>query len=156
MSTPESSADLILKLYELRREKKLRKARHWFASQNFQTVDDVVAVARGKDNAYFRMVISYWDMVSALVLHGGIDAAMFHDAGNEHVYVWAKLEPFTKEFRARVNQPSYAGKLERMIAEMPDGKERVAAMQARQRAALVARPAERSPSRRVDTPESHG
>ena len=146
MSTPSSSADLILKLYELRREKKLRKARHWFASQQFQTVDDVVAVARGKDNAYFRMVVSYWDMVSALVLHGGIDAAMFHDAGNEHVYVWAKLEPFMNEFRARVNQPTYAGKLERMIAAMPDGKERVSSMQARQRAAMAPRPAEGEPA----------
>jgi hypothetical protein len=144
--TPQqASADLILKLYELRREKKLRKARQWFGSQNFQTVDDVVAVARGKDNAYFRMVVSYWDMVSALVIHGGIDAAMFHDAGNEHVYVWAKLEPFIGEFRARVNQPTYAGKLERMIAEMPDGKERVSSMQARQRAALSTRVAEGEP-----------
>ena len=145
MTPQQASADLILKLYELRREKKLRKARQWFASQNFQSVDDVVAVARGKDNAYFRMVISYWDMVSALVLHGGIDAAMFHDAGNEHVYVWAKLEPFIAEFRARVNQPTYAGKLERLITEMPDGKDRVGSMQARQRAAMAPRVAEGEP-----------
>jgi hypothetical protein len=64
---------------------------------------------------------------------------MFHDAGNEHVYVWAKLEPFMAEFRARVNQPQYLAKLERLIAAMPDGNERVTAMQARQRAAQAAR-----------------
>ena len=146
MTPQNASADLILTLYELRREKKLRKARQWFASQQFNSADDIVAVARGKDNAYFRMVVSYWDMVSALVLHGGIDAAMFHDAGNEHVYVWAKLEPYVAEFRARVNQPTYAGKLERMIAAMPDGQERVASMQARQRAAVAPRPAEGEPA----------
>ena len=139
MTAAQASADLILKLYELRREKRLRKARQWFAAQPFRTVDDVVEAARGKDNAYFRMVISYWDMTAALVLHDGIDAAMFHDAGNEHVYVWAKLEPFIAEFRTRVNQPGYASKLERLVAAMPDGYERVTAMQARQRAAAAAR-----------------
>lgn len=139
MSTPAESAQLILRLYELRREKKLRRAREWFTAQQFHSVDDLIAAARGKNNHYFRMVLSYWDMTAALVLHEAIDPAMFHDAGNEHVYVWAKLEPHIAEFRERVNQPGYVSKLERMIDAMPDGKERVAAMQARQRAALAAR-----------------
>jgi hypothetical protein len=139
MPSPEASADLILKLYDTRREKKLRKARQWFAARSFETVDDVLEAARGKDNAYFRMVVSYWDMVATFVLHGAIDPAMFHDAGNEHVYVWAKLEPFIHEFRRRVNQPGYGARLERLIAGMPDGKERVESMQARQRAAHAAR-----------------
>jgi len=139
MSTPPESAQLILRLYELRREKKLRRAREWFTAQQFHSVDDLIAAARGKENHYFRMVLSYWDMTAALVLHDAIDPAMFHDAGNEHVYVWAKLEPFMSEFRARVNQPQYLAKLERLIAAMPDGAERVTAMQARQRAAQAAR-----------------
>jgi hypothetical protein len=144
MSTPAESATLILKLYEMRREKKLRRARQWFAAQQFFSVEDLVAVARGKDNDYFRMVLSYWDMTAALVLHGAIEPAMFHDAGNEHVYVWAKLEPHIGEFRARVNQPAYLEKLERLIVAMPDGYERVTAMQARQRAALAARAEKRA------------
>jgi hypothetical protein len=139
MSTPAESANLLLKLYELRREKKLRRARDWFAAQQFHSVDDLIAAARGKNNHFFRMVLSYWDMTAALVLHDAIDPAMFHDAGNEHVYVWAKLEPHIAEFRERVSQPSYVAKLERLIDAMPDGKERVAAMQARQRAAVAAR-----------------
>jgi len=139
MPTSAESAQLILRLYELRREKKLRRARDWFAAQQFHSVDDLIAAARGKDNAYFRMVLSYWDMTAALVLHDAIEPSMFHDAGNEHVYVWAKLEPFLPEFRARVNQPTYLSKLERLIAAMPDGRERVESMQARQRAALAAR-----------------
>ena len=106
MTTPHASADLILKLYELRREKKLRKARQWFGAQNWATTQDVLDAARGKDNAYFRMVTSYWSMVAAIVLHGGIDAAMFHDANNEHVFVWAKLEPFLAEVRVAIKQPS--------------------------------------------------
>ena len=146
MSTPAESAELILRLFELRREKRMRKARRWFAAQVFRTVDDVVDAARGKDNDLFRMVLSYWDMTGALVHHGGIDAAMFHDAGNEHVYVWAKLEPFLEEFRVRVGQPRYLAQLERMIAAMPDGKERVTAMQARQRAALAAKVADPEPA----------
>jgi len=139
MSTPAESATLLLRLYELRREKKLRRAREWFAAQRFESVDDLIAAARGKENHFFRMVLSYWDMTAALVLHDAIEPAMFHDAGNEHVYVWAKLEPFLGEFRTRVNQPTYLSKLERLIEAMPDGKERVASMQARQKAAMAAR-----------------
>jgi hypothetical protein len=138
MSNPTESAGHILKLYELRREKKLRKARMWFASQHFRSAQDLVEAGRGKDNAYFRMVTSYWNMVAALVNHGGIDAAMFHDANNEHVFVWGKLEPFMEEFRAAVRQPTYLVHLQRMIEAMPDGKERVGAMQERQRAAADA------------------
>ena len=146
MSNPAESAELILRLFELRREKRMRKARTWFAAQAFRDVDEVVAAARGKDNAYFRMVLSYWDMTAAFVNHGAIDAALFHDAGNEHVYVWAKLEPFLAEFRTRAGQPHYLSQLERMIAAMPDGKERVTSMQARQKAALAAKTAESEPA----------
>ena len=146
MSTPPESAQLILRLYELRREKKLRRAREWFTAQQFHSVDDLIAAARGKENHYFRMVLSYWDMTAALVLHDAIDPAMFHDAGNEHVYVWAKLEPFLAEFRTRAGQPHYLSQLERMIAAMPDGKERVTSMQARQKAALAAKTAESEPA----------
>lgn len=147
MNAPHASADLILKLYELRREKKLRKARQWFTSQSIQSTQDLLDLARGKGNVYFRMVTSYWDMTAALVLHGGIDAPMFHDANNEHVYVWAKLEPFIAEFREKVGQPTYVMRLQRLIESMPDGAERVSGMQARFRAAAAgtaaaARPAE--------------
>jgi hypothetical protein len=138
MTTPHASADLILKLYELRREKKLRKARQWFGAQNWTSTQDVLDAARGKDNAYFRMVTSYWAMVAAIVLHGGIDAAMFHDANNEHVFVWAKLEPFIAEIRAAIKQPAYLMHLQRLIEAMPDGQERVSGMQERFRAAAAA------------------
>jgi len=132
------SAGLILKLYELRREKKLRKARQWFAAQKFTSMQDVLTAARGKDNAYFRMVTSYWDMAGAIVLHGGIDAPMFHEANNEHVYVYAKLQPYLIELRAAIKQPTYLMWLQRLIESMPDGAERVTGMQERLRAAQAA------------------
>jgi len=138
MSAPQASADLILKLYDLRRETELRKARQWFGAQSFTSTQDVLDAVRVKDNAYFRMVTSYWAMAAALVLHGGIDAPMFHDANNEHVFVWAKLEPFIAEFRTAIKQPHYLEHLERLIASMPDGKERVSALQERFRAAAAA------------------
>jgi hypothetical protein len=138
MTSPNASADLILKLYDLRREAKMREARHWFAEQNWTSTQDVLAAARGKDNAFFRMVTGYWSMAAALVLHEGIDAPMFHDANNEHVFVWAKLEPFVAEIRTAIKQPTWGTHLERLIDGMPDGKERVAAMQERFRAAAAA------------------
>jgi len=146
MNSPHASADLILKLYDLRREKKLRKARQWFGEQNWTSTQDVLDAARGKDNAYFRMVTSYWAMVGALVLHGGIDAPMFHDANNEHVFVWAKLQPFIAEIRTAIKQPTYLAHLERLIDAMPDGQERVAGMQERFRAAAAAATAAAQPA----------
>jgi hypothetical protein len=149
LSNPHESAALILRLYELRREKKLRKARQWYGAQQFRSTQDVLAAARGKDNAYFRMVTSYWNMVAALVNHGGIDAPMFHEANNEHVFTWAKIEPYMDEFRAAVGQPHYLMHLQRMIEAMPDGRERVEGMQARQRAA-----AEAAQAAKPDKPEN--
>jgi hypothetical protein len=160
MSSPDESAGLILKLYELRREKRLRKAREWFAALSFRSVQDVLEAARGKDNAYFRMVTSYWEMTAALVIHGGIDGPMFHDANNEHVYVYAKLEPFLVEFRQAVGQPHYLSRLQRMIEMMPDGKERVSSMQERQRkaaaAAATAKPAKSAPATAEEPATSTG
>lgn len=72
------SADIILKLYDLRREKKLRKARKWMITyfpnsgeEIFQTINNPAT------SAYYRMVTTYWDMACALVLHEAIDAEIF-------------------------------------------------------------------------------
>ena len=74
-------AQLVLKLYELRREEKLRAARDWFISKFFpQTADDVTALT-GTENAYYRMVTTYWEMAASFVVRGILNADLFLASG---------------------------------------------------------------------------
>jgi hypothetical protein len=131
MGDAHGGAELILRLYEIRREDELRRARDWFAAQFFpSTVEDVVAAWRGPESARYRMVTTYWEMAATLVNHGAIPEAMFHDANTEHVAVWLKLRPHLERLRQVVKYPSYLSQLERLMTRMPDLEERSAPMQA--------------------------
>ena len=126
MSSPYESADLLLKLYELRREPAMREARAWFAAEfNPTTFEDVQQALRGPKSPQFRMVTSYWDMAASFVNHGAIDADMFNDANGEHVFVFAKLQPYLEQVRAATN-PSYMRHLEQAVMAMPGAEARVA------------------------------
>lgn len=130
MSKTES-ADLILKLYELRRETKMREARNWIFSFNPQTADEYLQTMRDPQvGAYLRMVTSYWDMAAALVNHGAIDADMFADTAGEHIIIYAKIQPFLEEFREKLGNPKAFRQLEKVIMDMPDGQDRVERAQA--------------------------
>ena len=127
MTTKYESADLLLKLYDLRREPLLRKARAWFRDEfRPRTAEDVLEAYRGKRSAYYRMVTTYWGMAATLVLHGAIDEQMFADANGEHIMVYARLRPFLAEVRALLNNPGYFEKLEQVIMKMPDAQARLA------------------------------
>ena len=80
MSKAAKSAELIMKLYDLRREETMRKARNWFFTFNPTSVEDVeAAMMNPETGGLLRMVMSYWDMAASLVNHGAIDAEMFND-----------------------------------------------------------------------------
>ncbi|HET7224458.1 MAG TPA: hypothetical protein VFK69_01995 [Candidatus Eisenbacteria bacterium] len=117
------SAQIILRLYELRREARMREARDWFVGWVPLTVDDAVAAWRGAETSpRYRMVTTYWDMAAALVNHGAIDAAMFHDTVNEHAYVFARLEPFLPGLRELSGIGDYLVQLERCVLAMPPAR----------------------------------
>jgi hypothetical protein len=127
VTTKYESADLLLKLYDLRRETVMRKARAWFREQfHPASAEEILTVYRGKASAPYRMVTTYWSMAAALVLHGAIDEQMFADVNGEHMMVYAKLRPFLTELRARLNNPTYLEKLEQVIMRMPDAEARLA------------------------------
>jgi hypothetical protein len=125
MTDKAKSAELILKLYELRREEVMRQARNWFFSFNPESFEDITRAAMGEDSAYYRMVTSYWDMACSFVNHGAIDAEMFNDSAGEHVFVFAKIQPFLEQIRAGAN-PNYLQHLEKQIMSMPNAEERIA------------------------------
>jgi L-rhamnose mutarotase len=126
MTDKTKSAELILKLYELRREEVMRQARNWFFTFNPESAEDVAAVARGEHSAYYRMVTSYWDMACSFVNHGAIDEQMFLDANGEQNFVFAKVQPFIAEIRQMSNNPSYLAHMEKLIMRQPEAEQRLA------------------------------
>ena len=91
-ATPQD-AELILKLYDLRREPVMREARNFVFGFAPQSVDDLLAVANAfgtKENAYVRQVYGYWDMAAALVVHGTLNALLVYDTCHEMYFVYAK------------------------------------------------------------------
>lgn len=131
MSTEHESMMGILKLYELRSEEAMRKARDWFATGFYpESTQDILDVLVSENSAKFRMVVSYWDMATAFVVLGSINDEMFNAINTEHVVVYAKLEPFLADLRAIPGLPAYLGlkHLEPVVLRMPDAAQRVATM----------------------------
>ena len=131
MSGKQEDANLILRLYEIRRDETMRRARNWFATEfNPKSTRDLFEALVGEHSAEFRMVASYWDMAAALVNHGAIDEEMFNDINTEHIVVYAQLQPFLADIRAMPGMPPYLylKNLEPLVLRMPDAGERVAAM----------------------------
>jgi len=131
MSSPYESADLILKLYDLRREEVMRSARDWYTKQfHPASAQDVVSTLRGEHSAYFRMVTSYWEVAAAFVNRGAIDWQMFMDANpGEPVNVFVKLYPFLAELRSmfasEYDETEAFEHLERVVMQLPHAKEQI-------------------------------
>lgn len=95
-------ANLVVRLYELRREEKLRAARAWFAA-NFKasTVEEMMRLAPpgSQENAYVRMVTSYWEMVAAFVTSGVLTQDLFFQTNGEMLFVWERLREMVPSYR---------------------------------------------------------
>ena len=89
-------AKIIMRLYDLRREPEMRKARAWFASFAPRSAEDVIQLINGappQENAWFRQVSSYWDMAASFVLRGSLNEELFVDNSGEMFFVLGKLYP---------------------------------------------------------------
>lgn len=107
LATP-ADAEIVLKLYQLRTEPLMRQARAWITGEFWpQTAEEFFAVAENpKDphHAYFRQVISYWEMAAAMVLHGALSAELFVDCNSEGFFLLAKFAPILDAIRERTPQ----------------------------------------------------
>lgn len=127
MNGKTESAELILKLYELRREEKMREARNWMMTFFPDSADDVLrAIMNPETSAFYRMVVSYWEMAASFVVNGAIDETMFTDANAEHFVVFAKIELFLPELKEMMGNPNMLKNLETLVMRQPDAKERLA------------------------------
>ncbi len=131
MANKYESAQLLLKLYEIRREETMRLARDWFIGFFPESPQDIIDALRGKDSGYYRMVVSYWDMAASFVNHDVIDEEMFSDTILEHIAVFSKVQPFIAELRSLVGEPQYLKHLESLVMRTPNAEERLAQIRRR-------------------------
>ena len=124
-------ADLILKLYDLRRETVMREARNWLFTFNPTGIQDVMEVMMGEHSGHFRMVISYWDMACAMVVNGAIDEELFNQTNGEHMFVYMKVEPVLQEIRTMFDNPEFLKNLETVVKRMPNIEARITSMRER-------------------------
>ena len=119
-----------MKLYDLRREEKMREARHWYIrSFNPASLDDVSSLMQTEESAtYVRMVLSYWEMAASIVVPGEIDRAMFYDASGEMLAVFCKLEHMIDDLRESSGFRPRLTNVEAVAADWPGSKERMVAM----------------------------
>lgn len=101
-------AELLLRLYELRREAKLRQARAWF-TQEFQakSMEEFAAQCPpgSEHNTFFRMTVSYWEMAASIVNHGLIKEELFFENSGEFWITWDKVRNLAPAFRQQNKNP---------------------------------------------------
>jgi hypothetical protein len=144
-------AGLILKLYDLRREAEMRKARYWFTAEFWpQSADDLIKVASAfpsQENAWIRQVGGYWDMAASFVLQGALNEELFLQPGSsgEMFLIFAKIHPFLKEFREKTNNPDAFGNIEKVITGSKVARKRLerVSKNVEQRRKAMAKPAKK-------------
>jgi hypothetical protein len=126
-------ADILLKLYELRRESEMRKARDW-ATLEFRSssAEDVLVVLRAtgtEHNRWLRQFITYYEMVASLVHRGILDRDLVEDSVTEYVSFYAKIKPFLKQVREATGLPDFMRNIERLVEESKRGRELLATIE---------------------------
>jgi len=119
--------NLMLRLYEERREPKLREARDWF-SANFhvKTADDLMRVCPpgSKENTCMRMVLGYWEMVASIVNRGLIDEEFFFESNGEQWAVFEQVKPVLGAWRAMFSSPNFLANLEKQCNHLEAWREK--------------------------------
>ncbi|MFZ0963817.1 MAG: hypothetical protein WAO35_23370 [Terriglobia bacterium] len=101
-------AELLLRLYDLRREAKLRQGREWVIREfQAKSFDDYLAQAPpgSEKNALCRMTVSYWEMAASLVNHGLINEDLFFENTGEFWIVWEKVKNVAPTLREKNKNP---------------------------------------------------
>ena len=122
-------AELLLKLYDLRREPKLREARAWLIGiPNFQSIQDLQTQCPpgSEKNALLRQVLSYWEMCAGIVDRGLIDEEFFFENTGEQWVVWERIKAAVPEMRAAFKNPNFFKHLEDHVARLEAWREKKA------------------------------
>jgi hypothetical protein len=121
-------AELLLKLYELRRESVMRLARGYIGGPfQLKSADEFVAlIAAGtKETGYILQVYGYWDMVASFVVHGALDEALVYDTCQEMYFQYSKIQPYLAEIRQKMKLPEYFRSIEAVVEGSEKGRSRL-------------------------------
>ena len=126
-----ADAQLILQLYDLRREAEMRKARNWWMTEFFpQSAEDFMKIAQAfgtQQNAWLRQVGGYWGMVTSFVLQGVLNEDLFLQPGfsGELFVMYAKIHPIVKDLREKLGDPEFFANVEKAVTRTKWGKNRL-------------------------------
>ena len=126
-------AEIILKLYDLRREPVMREARSFVAQFAPKSVDDMLKVANAfgtKEQAYLRQVAGYWEMAASLVNRGALNRELALDNFQEMFFVYAKVQPYLEEYRKAVLAPGFLRNVQELAESSAETRKRTSDMQA--------------------------
>ena len=138
-------AELILHLYELRRETVMREARSYVGGEFMPaSADEFIQIvsAGGKQTGFVLQVYGYWDMLAAFVLNGALDEALVYATCQEMYFQYAKIQPFLADIRKKLNLPEFFISIERVVEGSKAGRERLSTMRNNQAAMAAVRAAQ--------------
>ncbi len=122
-----ADAQIILQLYDLRRDTEMRKARHFIAAEFWpESAEDTLRLARdypSPENTWLRQVTSYWEMAASFVVRGALHEGLFFDASGEMYCVYAKFKPFLTEIRQKL--PQFLLTVEKAVMSTQEGRYRL-------------------------------
>jgi hypothetical protein len=124
-------AQLILHLYDLRREPEMRKARNWWLTQFWPAgAEDFIQIASNmgsQENNWLRQVGGYWSMAASFALNGALNPDLFLQpaVSGEMYFLLAKILPFLKEIREKMGDPHMFANIEKLINSTKFGRERL-------------------------------
>jgi hypothetical protein len=124
-------AELILKLYELRRETVMREARSYVGEFLPASASEFIQIvsAGNKQSSFVLQVYGYWQMVAAFVKSGALDAELLYDTCPEMYFQYAKIQPYLAQFREEMNLPEFLINVEELIEGSRTGRKRLESMQ---------------------------
>ncbi|HTC95023.1 MAG TPA: hypothetical protein VK699_16385 [Terriglobales bacterium] len=130
-------AQIVMQLYDLRREARMREAREYLAVQFFpESAEDFIKIATAfgsKENAHFRQVFSYWNMAASLAVQEVVDKQLFKAWSSEMFFLWAKIQPYINEVRAAMGTPEFLHNVESLVEGDAEGRKRRQNLQQRQK-----------------------
>ncbi len=132
--TPDHlDADLLIKLYKLRRDEVMRASRDALRSQYWpKSAEEAVAVTKASHplNAAYRQVSTYWEMAYGMARHGIIHADYLMEFSGEGLLLFAKVEPYLAEMR-KAHSPRVFVNAEWVATNTEMGKRIMEGMRAR-------------------------
>jgi hypothetical protein len=128
-----ADAQIILQLYDLRRDREMRQARHFISAEFWpESAEETLRLARAypsPENTWLRQVTSYWEMAASFVLRGALHEGLFYDASGEMYCVYAKFRPYLSEIRQKL--PYFLLTVEKVVMNTPEGRKRLERLEKR-------------------------